>query len=96
MIRKRRSALSFLKIGKMKTIPEEFQITIEDNDKHTIKTENGSFKSSGGRKEVMIRFTKDQGITPEQGVDRAIEMLEYAKDKDKGKNKEWLRGGDRK
>ena len=75
--------------------PREWQITIEDNDKHTIKTENGSFKSSGGRHEIMTRWTDDQGVTVEKTIEYTQQLIKEAKDKDQGENKQWLKGGDK-
>ena len=72
--------------------PKEWQITIEDNDKHTVKTENGSFKSSGGRYEIMTRWTDDQDVSVEETIAYTQKLIKEAKDKDQAK---WLKGGDK-
>ena len=64
---------------------KEFTIRKLDNNKHTVKTQDGSFKASGGETEVS--FTFPEGTDVDKAIEFTKEKLKDLRDPDP----EWLK-----
>ena len=68
---------------------KEFTLTKSINNKTTIKTNDGSFKSSGG--ETGVSFTFGEGVDPKEATEFLKRQLDELKDPDP----EWIREADK-